>query len=130
MDKRTLEINHEKRMKQIELENLKEEYRQQEEDAKQKKHKKIPYSKIVMGLLFVLAIQIVAFSEIMMYRTGNLSALYALIGISASLTAGYFGYLSHSKAENTKGGIVYDSAMAEMGIQEESEYSGEDDAVG
>ena len=130
MDKRTLEINHEKRMKQIELENLKEEYRQQEEDAKQKKRKKIPYSKIVMGLLFVLAIQIVAFSEIMMYRTENLSALYALIGISASLTAGYFGYLSHSKAENTKGGIVYDSAMAEMGMQEESEYSGEDDTVG
>lgn len=130
MDKRTLEINHEKRMKQIELENLREEYRQQEEDAKQKKRKKIPYSKIVMGLLFVLAIQIVAFSEIMMYRTGNLSALYALIGISASLTAGYFGYLSHSKAENTKGGIVYDSAMAEMGIQEEGECSGEDDAVG
>ena len=130
MDKRTLVINHEKRMKQIELDNLREEYRQQEEDAKQKKRKKIPYSKIVMGLLFVLAIQIVAFSEIMMYRTGNLSALYALIGISASLTAGYFGYLSHSKAENTKGGIVYDSAMAEMGMQEESEYSGEDDAVG
>lgn len=130
MDKRTLELNHQKRMKQIELENLREEYKQQEEDAKQKKRKKIPYSKIVMGLLFVLAIQIVVFSEIMMYRTGNLSALYALIGISASLTAGYFGYLSHSKAENTKGGIVYDSAMAEMGIQEESEYSGEDDAVG
>ena len=130
MDKRTLEINHEKRMKQIELENLREEYKQQEEDAKQKKRKKIPYSKIVMGLLFVLANQIVAFSEIMMYRTGNLSALYALIGISASLTAGYFGYLSHSKAENTKGGIVYDSAMAEMGMQEESEYSSEDDAVG
>ena len=106
MDKRTLEINHEKRMKQIELENLREEYKQQEEDAKQKKRKKIPYSKIVMGLLFVLAIQIVAFSEIMMYRTGNLSALYALIGISASLTAGYFGYLSHSNAANTTGGLV------------------------
>ena len=130
MDKRTLEINHEKRMKQIELENLREEYRQQEEDAKQKKRKKIPYSKIVMGLLFVLAIQIVAFSEIMMYRTGNLSALYALIGISASLTAGYFGYLSHSKAENTKGGIVYDSAMAEMGMHEEEENSDGDEAVG
>jgi len=128
MNRKILELNHEKRMKQIELENLREEYRQKEEDAKHKKGRKIPYSKLVMGLLFILALQIVVFAEYMMFRTGDISALYTLIGISASLTAGYFGYLSHSKAENTKGGIVYDSAMAEMGLPEE-ENNG-DEAVG
>ena len=128
MNRKILELNHEKRMKQIELENLREEYRQKEEDAMHNKGRKIPYSKLVMGLLFILALQIVVFAEYMMFRTGDISALYTLIGISASLTAGYFGYLSHSKAENTKGGIVYDSAMAEMGLPEE-ENNG-DEAVG
>ena len=130
MDKKLLELRHKKRMKKIELENLQEEYRQEEEDAKRKKRKKIPYSKIVMGLLFILALQIVIYAEYIMFLTRDVAPLYTLIGISASLTAAFFGYLSHSKAENTKGGIVYDSAMAEMGMHEEEENSDGDEAVG
>jgi hypothetical protein len=46
MTKKLLELRHKKRMKKIGLQNLQEEYRKQEEDAKRKKRRKIPYSKI------------------------------------------------------------------------------------
>lgn len=46
-------------------------------------------------------------------RLCDLSQAYALLGIVASLAPVIFGYYSKSKAENTEGGIVYETAMKE-----------------
>jgi hypothetical protein len=61
-----------------------------------------------------------------MLELGDLSALYALVGVAASLAAAIWAYCEKSKAENTKGGIVYDSAMQKP----EDNDTGDEDAAG
>ena len=46
-----------------------------------------------------------------MEKTGDLSALYVLIGVPVSLVPICLGYYWKSCQENTSGGIVYDTAM-------------------
>ena len=48
------------------------------------------------------------------HRLCDLSQAYALLGIVASLAPVIFGYYSKSRAENTEGGIVYETAMKEQ----------------
>lgn len=55
------------------------------------------------------------------HRLCDLSQAYALLGIVASLAPVIFGYYSKSKAENTEGGIVYETAMKEQEITSNSE---------
>lgn len=68
-------------------------------------------SKIVLFVVFVLCIQILFFCERIMEETGDLSALYVLIGVPVSLVPICLGYYWKSRAENTAGGIVYEAAM-------------------
>ena len=46
-----------------------------------------------------------------MNKYGDLSAMYALIGVPVSLVPICLGYFNKSKAQNTVGGITYDMAM-------------------
>ena len=64
--------------------------------------------------MIILCVEIIIFAEYAMLSMENMSAMYALIGIPVALTPTIWGYYSKSKAENTKGGITYETAMAKM----------------
>lgn len=81
-------------------------------------------SKIALLAVFVLCVEIVAFCEYMMYVTGDIGALYALIGVPAALTPTVVSYYGKSTKENTRGGIVYETAMRNI------ESGNSDEAVG
>lgn len=83
--------------------------------SKNNKHKKFSTSKVALFIVFVLCIQIILFCEFMMFTTKDISAMYVLIGVPASLISVVLGYYHKSAAENTVGGIVYDSAMLQYG---------------
>ena len=99
-EKNKLEQNHNDKMQKIELQNLNEQYKEKEFDSLYKKPKKFETSKLLMGMLVFISFEIIVFAEYMMFKTQDLNALYALIGISATLTAGFFAYEHKSKAEN------------------------------
>ena len=75
--------------------------------------KSLSTSKIALFVVTLLCIQIILFCEFMMFKTQDISAMYVLIGVPVSLISVVLGYYHKSTAENTVGGIVYDSAMFE-----------------
>ena len=108
------------RLKQVKAENISRQRKQslKAERDKYRKPVKLPStSKLILLVVILINIQIIWFVEKAMMRWGDFSAAYALIGIPATLIPVIWGYYSKSKAENTKGGITYDSAMAQMQIQ-------------
>lgn len=105
------------RMREIQKDNLSKERARKLKEEKQKgkvKHKLPSTSKLILLGMILLCVQIVAFCEYAMMTLCDTSALYVLIGIPAALAPIIWGYYSKSKAENTAGGIVYDTAMAEI----------------
>lgn len=124
------------RMKEIQKENLSKERARKlkEEKQKGKSKRKIPStSKLILLGMILLCVQIVIFCEYAMMTLYDASSLYVLIGIPVALAPIIWGYYSKSKAENTVGGIVYDTAMAEMQMQNETvdnEVSTEGGSVG
>ena len=67
-----------------------------------------------------MTIAVVIFSCRMMYITGDLSPLaYLIPSVFAELATATGFYYKKAERENTKGGIVYDSAMAEKVNNEE-----------
>ena len=111
------------RMKEIQKENLSKERARKlkEEKQKGKPKRKIPStSKLILLGMILLCVQIVIFCEYAMMTLYDASSLYVLIGIPVALAPIIWGYYSKSKAENTVGGIVYDTAMAEMQMQNET----------
>lgn len=119
-----------------ELSKIKKENEQKrlQQELRNERHKldepkrRMPTSKKIAWACIYLVMEIVLFSEFMMWRTGDLSSLYVLIGLVATLCPIIIKFYSKSQAENTKGGIVYDAAFApaDGDIELESE-AGEDD---
>ena len=124
------------RMKEIQRENLSKERARKLKEEKQKgkpRRKLLSTSKLILLGMILLCVQIVIFCEYAMMTLYDASSLYVLIGIPAALAPIIWGYYSKSKAENTVGGIVYDTAMAEMQMQNEivnDEVPTEDGSVG
>jgi len=82
--------------------------------------KKIAFSKIIFAGVSIMTIAVVIFSCRMMYITGDLSPLaYLIPSVFAELATATGFYYRKAERENTKGGIVYDSAMAEKVNNEE-----------
>ena len=107
----------EKKLHKIRRDNIdkKNKQRLKDEKKKYKKDRKLPStSKLILIGAVALCLQIVIFSEYMMWKTGDLNALYALIGISSSLSAVVVAYYVKAKAENTAGGITYETAMENL----------------
>lgn len=114
------------RMQEIQRENLsKERARKLKEEKRKGKSKRRPpsTSKLILLGMILLCVQIVIFCEYAMMTLYDASSLYVLIGIPAALAPIIWGYYSKSKAENTVGGIVYDTAMAEMHTHNEADDS-------
>lgn len=108
---------YEQKMKRIEYENRQLEMKANLEKARKKNKRKFKFpstSKIVLWAVIFLNVQILWFVEQTIVRTGDTTALYALIAIPATLIPTVWSYYSKSKAENTVGGIVYDSAMQQL----------------
>lgn len=111
-------------MKEIQKRNLSLERKRKldEERRKGRTEPKMPSaSKMVLLGVIVLCVQIVIFCEYAMLTLGDASSMYVLIGIPAALAPIVWGYYSKSKAENVAGGIVYESAMAEMRTKDKDE---------
>ena len=87
---------------------------------------KISTSKLILVAVLLLNLQIIYFVEKAIMTYGDLSALYALIAIPATLIPTVWAYFSKAKAENCAGGITYDSAMEQLRQQNSSD----DEAVG
>lgn len=75
---------------------------------------KISTSKLILIAVLLLNLQIIYFVEKAIMTYGDLSALYALIAIPATLIPTVWAYFSKAKAENCAGGITYDSAMEQL----------------
>ena len=114
--------NQEKRRKQ----------KLKEEKNKYKQKKKLPStSKLILIGAVLLCLEIIIFCEYLMWKTSDLTAMYVLIGIAASLASIVLGYYIKSKAENTTGGLVYESAMEELrqiGNSASAQVSDDEDA--
>lgn len=110
-------------MKRIQRENeSKERLRKLKEEKDKGKPKfKLPStSKLILLGVILLCVQIVFFCEYAMLTLYDASSMYVLIGIPAALAPIIWGYYSKSKAENTQGGIVYDSAMEELRMRNQA----------
>lgn len=134
--RRISEKEYDFRMREIQRDNLAKERARKLKEEKRKgkiKHKLPSTSKLILLGMILLCVQIVIFCEYAMMTLCDTSALYVLIGIPAALAPIIWGYYSKSKAENTAGGIIYDTAMAEMqmknGTTNESTAT-DDDSVG
>lgn len=84
-------------------------------------------SKLILLGVILICLQIVIFCEYVIIKTEDTSAMYALIGIPATLIPIIWAYYSKSKAENTVGGIIFETAMREQEI--DTENSEEDSVV-
>lgn len=89
--------------------------------GRQKKSRSISNSKLVLWAMVIFVFCIAIWFMYESHRLCDLSQAYALLGIVASLAPVIFGYYSKSKAENTEGGIVYETAMKEQEITSNSE---------
>ncbi len=84
-------------------------------------------SKMILWVVILFSLQIVFFIEYCMIKYGDFSATYALIGIPTTIIPTILGYFYKSKAENTQGGIVYESAMMGNSMNEENDVEENDD---
>ena len=101
-------------------------------------NKKIQFSKLLVGFIFIDCLVIQAFIMFMIFRSQDTSHLSNLVGLVGTLVAQAISLMSYnnkSKAENSSQGIVYETAMYEL-MNKQSEQSNkmavddEEDAVG
>lgn len=109
----------ESQMRKIKLENVTKERKQKLKDEKKKYKSKSRFklpstSKLVLLVVFLICIEILIFSQYAMVKTGDISALYTLIGVPVTLVPICIAYMIKSKTENSVGGIVYETAMAQL----------------
>lgn len=111
------EREFDEKLKEIQKENesLRRKKKLEEERSRFKEpKKKLSASKIALMVMFLVVFEIVVFTEWLMFKTQDLSALYVLIGIPATMILPLWKYYSKSEAENTRGGIVYDATMKQI----------------
>ena len=72
-------------------------------------------SKIVLIVAAILCVEILFFCQWMIVKTGDTNALYAMVGALVSFVPVIVSYMVKSTRENTTGGLVYESAMAQLG---------------
>lgn len=85
-------------------------------------------SKIILFASILMCLQIIFFCENIMMELGDTSALYVLIGIPATMVPIIWAYYAKSKAENTAGGIVYETAMNNTATEQHVEATSEEAA--
>lgn len=79
---------------------------------KKPNRKKVPTSKILLAGTFLISIEILVFCEVAYFFNPDATILIALLSVPVSIVPVALGYLKKSCAENTSGGIVYETAMS------------------
>lgn len=123
---------YQNQMKKIQMKNKQKERRRKLRDEKNKYKPKLKLpttSKLLLIGAVLLCLEIVIFCEYVMVKLQDSSSMYVLIGIPASLIPIILGYFYKSKAENTSGGIVFETAMSQM-TETMGEESNDDGSVG
>ena len=91
---------------------LQEKYKLLSEQNTYKTRAKAPStSKLILWTVVLICIEIVGFSEYAMLKTGDTSALYALVGVPATLVPAILGYYHKATKENCTGGITFETAV-------------------
>lgn len=110
-------LTQEKFRKKFEREqqrNLSRERKLKLKEERNKFRKKPSTSKILLVAVILICIEVLAFCEYAYLLNPDPSCLGSVIGSIATIVSLILGYFWKSKAENTSGGIVYESAMAEL----------------
>lgn len=81
---------------------------------KGKYRKKPTTSKLLLVTVVILCVEIVIFSQYVMIKFQDLTALYTLIGVPVTLVPVALGYYYKAKSENTIGGVTYETAIHQM----------------
>lgn len=93
------------------------EYRRQLREERRKywpKFKMPSTSKIVLIVAAILCVEILFFCQWMIVETGDTNALYAMVGVIASMASIVLGYFVKSTKQNTRNGITFETAMAKL----------------
>lgn len=85
-------------------------------------------SKVVLIVAALFCVEILIFCQYMIVKTGDTNALYAMVGALVSFVPVIIGYMVKATKENTSGGIVYETAMAQ--IQPPPTNNATEEAVG
>lgn len=119
MKRLTKEV-YEQKLKKLQYKNL---LKLRKRKLRQEKYKmwpkiKLPStSKLVLLGVFLMCIEIMIFAQYAMIVLGDTSAMYALIGVPAALIPVCLGYFSKAKAENTVGGIKFETAINNQNVE-------------
>lgn len=81
---------------------------------KNKYKKKTTTSKLLLVVVVLLCLEIIIFSQYVMVKFQDLTALYTLISVPVTIVPVALGYFYKSKSENTVNGIVYETAMRQL----------------
>lgn len=118
------------KLKRIKIENEQREKIRQLKKERWSNFKLPSTSKLILIAVFVMCIEILIFSQYAMLKFGDLAAMYALIGVPVSLIPIVWKYMDKSKAENTVGGITFETAMHELNNAHSDCNNESNDAVG
>lgn len=115
---------YEKKLAKLKRENEIAKRKNELKVEKNKYKKKISTSKLLLIVVVFLCLEIIVFSQYVMIKFQDLTALYTLIGVPVSLVPVALGYFYKSTKENTEGGIVFEQAMLENQVQEIEDVGG------
>lgn len=87
-------------------------------------------AKMAMAYIFVSCTVVQIYSMAAMWHFADLSALYSLIGATVGEVVSYCAYAAKSARENSKGGIVYDTAMKAKEEEERATERPQNEAKG
>ena len=111
------ELEFEAKLKKIQEKNLCIERRQilrKEQSKYWPKIKKPSTSKIALVVASLLCIEIVIYCQYIILITGDTSALTTMLGVVTAGASVLIGYFVKSKSENTRDGITFEMAMAQL----------------
>lgn len=85
-------------------------------------------SKIVLSVSAILCLEVLIFCQYMIITTGDTNSLYAMVGALFTFMGTVVSYYVKSTRENTRNGITFETAMAQ--IQQPIASDTSEDAVG
>ncbi len=88
-----------------------------ETENKQPK-KKLETSKLVLWIVFIICIEILIYTQVVVLILRDSNALYTLVGVPVTLVPIILGYYWKARSQNIKGGITYDTAMKQLEIEQ------------
>ena len=84
-----------------------------EKKVKKQKEKK-ETSKVVLFVVFLICIEILLYTEVMVFVLRDSNTLYTLVSVPITLVPITLGYYWKARSQNMKGGITYDTAMTKL----------------